>query len=609
MLVIALLSAAFARPVSVGAHNVAVNAGDDSYTTSFNTNLVVASSGLRGNDSPALSENNMFLTVTANPNDGNVSAINVDGSFTYNPDDTFCGTDSFQYRLRHFHAGGAFDSSDTATVTITVDCPVVTANDDAYSTAFNTNLSVAAPGVRGNDSISGNPNPINIDVIVTDQPDNGVLVGNDIPDNNGVADDGAFVYDPNDGFCGDDTFTYDVDTSATGPTPSDSAIVTVTVDCPTPTPTNTPTEAPTETPTNTPTNTPTETPTNTPTDTPTETPTNTPTDTPTDTPTETATNTPVDTATSTPVDTETATPVDTETATPVDTETATPVDTETATAVDTETATAVDTETATPVDTATNTATNTATATATATATKTATPVVVTAASIFPQRTTVNNWIHYSLTSFPHNAPVTITWRRLSGTIIPIDTINTNSSGNATGKFRVPATPGGPGQLITFKSGSVSKTVSFEVAPRIKVIYPDASAQRGQFVDVSLRGYAKNETVRIRWQDGDGIGWRTIATVVTSNTGSKNIILPVPSFARNGIQSVRGDGTIFRQQTNVVNIQGGPGPTPPMTSSGSSTGTVNQHTSGFPKELMFVAVPILGLGFFARRRLTRKFRA
>jgi hypothetical protein len=57
--------------------------------------------------------------------------------------------------------------------------------------------------------------------------------------------------------------------------------------------------------------------------------------------------------------------------------------------------------------------------------------------------------------------------------------------------------------------------------------------------------------------------------------------------------SVRGDGTVFRQQTNVVVIQGGPGP------SGSS---VTPATARLTKELGLFALPITSFSLFARRR-------
>jgi hypothetical protein len=148
---------------------------------------------------------------------------------------------------------------------------------------------------------------------------------------------------------------------------------------------------------------------------------------------------------------------------------------------------------------------------------------------------------------------VTITWRRLSGGVLVIVTVQTDGAGAASGQFRVPATPGGPNQQITFASGYISKSVGFEVAPRIKVL--DSPAVRGQLVNVSLRGYARGETVRIRWKQGDR--WITLATVVTSNTGSANVSVRVPTWAPLGPNSVRGDGAVFRQQTNAVFIHSG----------------------------------------------------
>jgi len=69
-------------------------------------------------------------------------------------------------------------------------------------------------------------------------------------------------------------------------------------------------------------------------------------------------------------------------------------------------------------------------------------------------------------------------------------------------------------------------------------------------VTVSLRGYGKTETVRIRWLVAGS--WVTVATVTTSNTGSATVSVTVPATADAGPNAVRGDGTVFRQQTNAV---------------------------------------------------------
>ncbi len=177
--------------------------------------------------------------------------------------------------------------------------------------------------------------------------------------------------------------------------------------------------------------------------------------------------------------------------------------------------------------------------------------------------------ISYQMTGFSPNQPVSISWRRLTGSSVAISTsAQTNSSGAASGTFKVPGTTGGPDQRVTFKAGSVTKTVLFNVVPRIKVNTDPCI--RGQQADVSLRGYGKKEEVRIRWLKGST--WVEVARVVTSNTGSANVLVTVPDWAATGLNSVRGDGTSNRQQTNAVNVQG---PVSPATPSVSATATVS----------------------------------
>jgi murein DD-endopeptidase MepM/ murein hydrolase activator NlpD len=174
--------------------------------------------------------------------------------------------------------------------------------------------------------------------------------------------------------------------------------------------------------------------------------------------------------------------------------------------------------------------------------------------SIAPIRSTVNNWITYQINGMPANTTGDVRWRRLSGSTFSVGTFATNNSGRASGTFRVPATPGGPDQLVSFVAGGMTLTATFDVAPRIKVV--TSPGQRGGVVDVSLRGYAKQEVVRIRWYRPN-VGWVQLATLTTSNTGSANISMAVPNWAPDGANKVRGDGTVFRQQTNAAMISGG----------------------------------------------------
>ncbi len=174
--------------------------------------------------------------------------------------------------------------------------------------------------------------------------------------------------------------------------------------------------------------------------------------------------------------------------------------------------------------------------------------------SLTPARSTVNNWLTYNVDNLPSNTSGEIRWRRMSGSVITAGEFTTNGAGVASGRFRVPATPGGAGQRVTFVAGGVERSTSFEVAPRIKL--NTNPGQRGGQVDVSLRGYAKKEVVRIRWYRPD-VGWEQLATVTTSNTGSANVWVTVPNWAPDGPNKVRGDGEIFRQQTNTAMIAGG----------------------------------------------------
>jgi hypothetical protein len=112
------------------------------------------------------------------------------------------------------------------------------ARDDRYSTAFETTLVVAEPGVLANDVDIGN----NATAELTDDVAHGTVA---------LEEDGSFEYEPDDGFAGTDHFDYRVANSVTGLLLS--ATVTISVApapaTPTPAPTASPTPAQTPTPT------------------------------------------------------------------------------------------------------------------------------------------------------------------------------------------------------------------------------------------------------------------------------------------------------------------------------------------------------------------------
>jgi VCBS repeat-containing protein len=229
--------------VTVRGANDSPVAADDSYDTSEDDVLTVASPGVLGNDRDADGDT---LTVDQVDGDaGNVGrsfrttrgatvTVRADGSLSYDPTGAFdalrpgdTATDTLTYRA------GDGSSGDTATITVTVrganDRP--DANDDAYDTSEDDLLAVAAPGLLGNDTDADG------DSLTVDQVDgDGANVGRALRTARGatvtVNADGSLTYDPNGAFDAlrpgeevRDTFTY----RATDGAAADTATVTVTV--------------------------------------------------------------------------------------------------------------------------------------------------------------------------------------------------------------------------------------------------------------------------------------------------------------------------------------------------------------------------------------------
>jgi hypothetical protein len=202
-------------------------------------------------------------------------------------------------------------------------------------------------------------------------------------------------------------------------------------------------------------------------------------------------------------------------------------------------------------------------------------------ASISPTSGTVNAVVTYRLYYFPVEVPVEISWDSKS-----LGSVTTDFYARASGTFKVPDGQVMGQHTVSFTAGKWKATRLFTVKPRIKVT-PGAVA-RGEQVKISVRGYNAYEPVKIRWRDGTGT-WREIARFTTSGTGSGQVYLPVPLFAPDGVNSVRGDSLNAggaRAQTNAVTVTGGtfrpaaapsaptPTPTPTLTPTPTATATV-----------------------------------
>ncbi|MCU1231106.1 MAG: thrombospondin, partial [Acidobacteria bacterium] len=129
--------------IAINAVNDPPSAVNDSLTTSEDTPSTV---NVLTNDTDP---ENDTLTILSNTNGTLGNAVcSPTGACTYTPNLNANGVDSFTYTI----TDGALTSTATVNVTINAvnDAPV--ANGDSYSVAGNSTLTVAAPGVLGNDT-------------------------------------------------------------------------------------------------------------------------------------------------------------------------------------------------------------------------------------------------------------------------------------------------------------------------------------------------------------------------------------------------------------------------------------------------------------------------
>ena len=151
------------------------------------------------------------LTISGNtaPQNGSLT-LNADGSFVYTPNLGFSGTDEFTYTITDGNG-----NEDTATVQFTVSTaennPPV-AIDDSATTSFETSVN---GNVLVNDS---DPDGDAITVVSNTDASNGTVV---------VNADGSYVYTPDAGFSGADSFEYTISDGNGG---QDTATVSINVE-------------------------------------------------------------------------------------------------------------------------------------------------------------------------------------------------------------------------------------------------------------------------------------------------------------------------------------------------------------------------------------------
>ena len=195
---------------------------DSGYSVNEGASINVAASGVLRNDvrgvgaTPgamfsATALGPMSAVLVQNVTNGSLT-LNTDGSFTYIHDGSETLTDSFTYRT----AQGAVQDSVAATVSLTinpVDDDPIAVDDGPYTVSNGALLTVAVPGVLGNDS---DPEALALTAVLVSDVSNGSLTLNTV---------GSFTY-THDGLATmSDSFTY----NAKDPAGNLSAVATVSI--------------------------------------------------------------------------------------------------------------------------------------------------------------------------------------------------------------------------------------------------------------------------------------------------------------------------------------------------------------------------------------------
>ena len=178
--------------------NVPPTVSNDFYDTDEDVPLTTApATGVLLND---FDSDGGTLLVTpvpvSGPSHGSLT-LNSDGSFTYTPDASYVGADSFIYNVTDGQGGS---SQGTVDIMVETNLPP-TAVDDNYNTSMDVPLAITmAAGVLQNDS-DPEGDLLNVTTTPIAGPTNGSLTLNS---------DGSFTYTPFTAYVGPDSFTYEV---------------------------------------------------------------------------------------------------------------------------------------------------------------------------------------------------------------------------------------------------------------------------------------------------------------------------------------------------------------------------------------------------------------
>ncbi|WP_372490092.1 Ig-like domain-containing protein [Chitinophaga sedimenti] len=200
--------------LTVNAVNDAPDAVNDAYAVSEDATLTIAASGVLFNDTD-IDSDPLTASVVRLPSHGTLT-LNADGSFVYTPAPNYNGPDTFVYRACDNGTPSLCDTA-LAIITVTPEADAPVAGDDNYTTAEDTPLNIATPGLLANDTDADQGQTLSASIAVP--PTHGTLT---------INANGSFLYTPAANYNGIDRFVYRVcDNGA--PSLCDTATVTINI--------------------------------------------------------------------------------------------------------------------------------------------------------------------------------------------------------------------------------------------------------------------------------------------------------------------------------------------------------------------------------------------
>ena len=187
---------------------VLLEARDDEFMTRVNTKLSMTVNDVLRNDDVSTSPDS--IKAFTQPSNG-VITRSQDGSFLYEPNAGFTGTDAFEYTI----SSGMDDGTDSAIITIYVVGNTVEARDDEFTVRPGDSLTINQSDILSNDySVDGKK----LKIESYTQPTSGSIM---------TLFDNSLFYKPNENASGKDSFYYTVTDGNGG---EDTAIITILID-------------------------------------------------------------------------------------------------------------------------------------------------------------------------------------------------------------------------------------------------------------------------------------------------------------------------------------------------------------------------------------------